>query len=402
MRLPTYETTCLTRFNLQRTGSIIAIHYVETRLGSFPMRKPVAVLMLRHRMFDVLRSGFLSVVAGRRRVLLMGALGTLLDARSSLAAVEPSRQPLRVTVALVARQSLYQLPLTLAEQLGYFKQAGLTVEWQSHEAGAKAVNSALQGQADVVSGAFEHLFGLHGKGLNYQAFVLLGRTPQVSFGVAAHKDLRSVMALKGGRVGVSALDSSTHWMACQWLLQNGLLPEDVTFVEVGSSWGAVESLRSGAIDALCNPDPVMHGLEQRNEIRLLGEARTLMSTRKVMGGAVPGACLFAKADFLQKQPAVAQALADGVVHALKWLQTAGPTDLLKAVPSHHWMGDRALYLGAFEKLRESYAMDGLIPHEAVFNAWRAHSRLPGLVHAIRFPQVYTNVFATKAKGKFAA
>jgi NitT/TauT family transport system substrate-binding protein len=356
--------------------------------------------MLRNRIF-VFWSVFLSVIAGRR-VMLLGALGTLLGARSGVAAVEPSRQPLRVTVALAARQSLYQLPLTLAEQLGYFKQAGLTVEWQAHEAGSKAVNSVLQGQADVVSGAFEHLFGLHGKGLNYQAFVLFGRTPQVSFGVAAHKELRSVMALKGARVGVSALDSSTHWMACQWLLQNGLLPEDVTFVEVGSSWGAVESLRSGAIDALCNPDPVMHGLEQRNEIRLLGEARTLMATRKVMGGAVPGACLFAKAYFLQKQPAVVQALADGVVHALKWLQTAGPTDLLKAVPSHHWMGDRALYLGAFEKLRESYAMDGLIPQESVFNAWRAHSRLPGLVHSIRLPQAYTNAFAIKAKGRFAA
>lgn len=366
------------------------------------MRNLLALRMLGHRMVDVHWSGILSTVASHRRVLLLGALGALAGARSGLAAVDLGRNPVRVTVALAERQSLCQLPLTLAEQLGYFKQAGLTVEWQSHEAGAKAVNSALQRQADVVSGAFEHLFGLHGKGLNYQAFVLLGRTPQVSLGVAAHKDLRSVMALKGARVGVSALDSSTHWMACHWLLQSGVLPEDVTFVEVGSSWGAVESLRSGAIDALCNLDPVMHGMEQRNEIRLLAEARTLMSTRKLMGGAVPGACLFARADFLQKQPAVVQTLADGVVHALKWLQTAGPTDLLKAVPPHHWMGDRALYLGAFEKLRESYAMDGLIPQESVFNAWRAHSRLPGLVHAMRLPQAYTNAFAIKAKGRFSA
>ncbi len=311
-----------------------------------------------------------------------------------------TRSPLRVTLALAARQSLYQLPLTLADQLGYFKRAGLTVEWQAHEAGAKAVSSALQGQADVVGGAFEHLFGLHEKGHNFQAFVLLGRTPQVSFGVAAHKDMRSVLALKGARVGVSALDSSTHWMACQWLLQNGLLPEDVSFVEVGSSFGVMDALRSGNIDALCNLDPIMYGLEQRNEIRLLGDARTLAATRKVMGGAVPGACLFARTEFLQQQPAVVQALTDGVAHALKWLQTAGLTDILKAVPSHHWMGDRAMYLGAFEKLRESYAVDGLIPQEGVFNAWRAHARLPGMVHSSRLPRAYTNAFAAKAKDRF--
>ncbi|WP_233254971.1 ABC transporter substrate-binding protein [Limnohabitans sp. T6-5] len=342
----------------------------------------------------------MSAAVYRRRALLKAVGAAFLGARTSRAAVESNRTPLRVTVALAARQSLYQLPLTLAEQLGYFKQAGLAVEWQSHEAGAKAVSSALQGQADVVGGAFEHLFGLHEKGLNYQAFVLLGRTPQVSFGVATHKDLRSVLALKGARVGVSALDSSTHWMACQWLLQNGLLPEDVTFVEVGSSFGVIDALRSGNIDALCNLDPIMYGLEQKNEIRLLGEARTLAATRKVMGGSVPGASLFARAEFLQQQPAVVQALTDGVVHALKWLQTAGLTDILKAVPSHHWMGDRAMYLGAFEKLRESYAVDGLIPQEGVFNAWRAHSRLPGMVHSSRLPRAYTNVFAVKAKERF--
>ena len=38
-----------------------------------------------------------------------------------------------------------------------------------------------------------------------------------------------------------------------------------------------------------------------------------MSTRKLMGGPVPGGCLFAKTDFLQRQPEVAQALSDGVV-----------------------------------------------------------------------------------------
>ena len=76
----------------------------------------------------------------------------------------------------------------------------------------------------------------------------------------------------------------------------------------------------------------MYGLEKKNEIRVMGETRTLMSTRKLMGGPVPGACLFARADFLQRQSDVAQALSDAVVHALKWLQTAGLTDILKRSP----------------------------------------------------------------------
>ena len=340
-----------------------------------------------------------------RRSLLFAAMGSLAGAHAALPSASESARPLqRVKMALGANQSLYQLPLTLADQLGYFRQEGIAIEWLAHESGAKALSQVLSGQADVMAGAFNHLFELPAKGPALQGFVQLGRTPQISLGVALRNGVpwRSMTDLRGLRLGVSALDSSTHWIACQWLLQNGLLPEDVVFVPVGSSPSVIESLRSGAIDALCNPDPVMHWLEQKNEIRLLGEARSLMGTRKLLGGPVPGSCLMTSADFLQRYPERVQAMSDALVHALKWLQTAGGTDLLKTVPPSHWLGDRAIYLGAFEKLREAYALDGLVRREEVWNAWRAHARLPGkLVSARVLPEkTYTNVFAQKSKTRF--
>lgn len=343
-----------------------------------------------------------------RRSLLLAAMGSLAGVHDAVPAASENggRFLPRVKIALAASHSLYHLPLTLADQLGFFRHAGVAVEWVPHDAGAKALNGVLNAQADVLAGAFDHLFALHQRGQNFQCFVQSCRTPQVSLGLSTRIAVtgRSPMDLRGMRLGVSSLDSSTHWMACQWLLQNGLLPEDVVFVPVGSSSAVMESLRSGAIDALCNPDPVMHWLEHKNEIRLLGETRTLLATRKLLGGLVPGACLLASSDFLQKHADRAQALSDGVVHALKWLHTAGLTDILKTVPPSHWMGDRAIYLGAFEKLRESYAVDGVIRHEEVLTAWRAHGRLStGAGMGRVLPEkTYTNAFAQKSKLRFAA
>jgi NitT/TauT family transport system substrate-binding protein len=347
----------------------------------------------------------------RRRSLLLAGVGTLVTSHAlSYASVTNRREtpkPLgRVTIALAASQSLYQLPLTLAERLGYFRDAGLDVTWLPQESGSKALNLAVSAQADVVAGGFEHLFGLQQKGLNFQSFVQMSRTPQVSLGgsTRASTAWQQVADLRGARVGVSALDSTTYWMARQWLKANGLVAEDVVFVEVGSSAGVVDALRSGAIDALCNPDPVMHWLELRNEVRLLAEARSLHGTRQVMGGAVPGACLWAHGDFLQRYPDRVQTLSNGVVHALKWLQTAGLTDILKTVPSNHWMGDRAAYLGAFEKLRESYSLDGLVRASEVQHAWRAHVRLLARAPVMRFvpERTFTNAFAQKSKQRFLA
>ncbi len=344
----------------------------------------------------------------KRRAFLLSAVGAFSVSGTAWAAPEPGRsEPKinhRVSIALVAPQSLHLLPLTLADRLGYFRQAGIGVEWLPQESGAKALASALQGQAQVVAGAFEHLFTLQQKGLGYQAFVQMARTPQLSLGVSTRLNVRTVMALKGTRIGVTSLQSSTHFMVCHWLMQNGLLPEDVVFVEVGASASVVDALRSGAIDALCHSDPIMYGLEQRNEIRLLGEARTLAASRKLMGGPISGACLWARSDYLQKQPELTQALSDAVVHALKWLQTAGLTDILKTVPPAHWEGDRAIYLGAFEKLRESYALDGLFSAEAVANAWHAFNRLPDRQVAVRpiLNSTYTNSFAAKSKTRYGA
>ena len=195
-----------------------------------------------------------------------------------------------VSVALTARNSLYHLPLVLAERLGYFRQQSLQVNLVSHESGAAAVTSVLQGKADVVAGAFEHLFELQYKGHFFQAFAQMNATPMLSLGVAnGRTGLRSWQDLKSARVGVSALESGTHWMASLWLLRHGVQPQDVQFVGVGTSASALGALWEGQVDALCNPDPVMHWLEQRGEIRLVAEARTPSGTQQIAGGALPGA-----------------------------------------------------------------------------------------------------------------
>jgi NitT/TauT family transport system substrate-binding protein len=342
-----------------------------------------------------------------RRSLLLAALASLAATQSSTAySSEVGRVLPRVRLALAASQSLYHLPLTLAERLGFFRQAGLQLEWLPQESGARALGMALSGQADVVAGAYEHLFGLHLKGLNYQSFVQMSRTPQVSLGGSTRSGMawRSATDIRGMRLGISALDSSTHWTAAQWLRRHGLSAEDVVFVPVGSSQSVIEALRSGSIDALCNPDPVMHWLEQKSEVRLLGDARTLQGTRQLMGGTVPGASLFAHADFLQQHPDRAQALSDGVVLALKWLQTAGLTDILRTVPPSHWMGDRAIYLGAFEKLRESYAVNGLVRADDVVHAWRVHAKLTGAFgpRQVLPERTFTNAFAQKSASRWLA
>jgi NitT/TauT family transport system substrate-binding protein len=312
----------------------------------------------------------------------------------------------KVAIAVGGKASFYYLPLTLAEQLGYFKAEGLEVEISDFAGGARALQAVVGGSADVVSGAYEHTINLQNKGQMFQAFVLQGRAPQIALGIS-NKTLpgyKSVADLRGKKIGVTAPGSSTNMMANLVLSRAGIKAGDVSFIGVGTSAGALTALRSGQIDAICNIDPVMTMLEQKGDVRIVFDTRTLKGTREVFGGPMPAACLYAPMEFLQKHPNTAQGLTNAIVHGLKWLQTAGPSDIIKTVPESYLLGDRGLYLASFDKVRESIALDGIFPEDGGKTALRALASFDATLKAdkIDLAKTWTNQFAARAKARFKA
>lgn len=188
------------------------------------------------------------------------------------------------------------------------------------------------------------------------------------------------------------------------LSRAGIKPGDVSFVGVGTAAGALAAFRSGQIDAMSNTDPVMTMLEQKGEIRIIADTRTLKGTVDVFGGSMPAGCLYAPVDFVQKNPNTVQALTNAIVRSLKWLQTAGPSDIVKTVPEAYLLGDRALYLAAFDKVREAISLDGVLSDEGPRTALRTLASFDPTIKAdkIDLSMTYTNTFARKAKERFKA
>jgi NitT/TauT family transport system substrate-binding protein len=319
---------------------------------------------------------------------------------------QPRLEKSKIALSVGGRAAFYYLPLTITEQLGYFKAEGLEVEISDFAGGARALQAVVGGSADVCSGAYEHTINLQSKSQMFQAFVLQGRAPQIAFGVSTKNipDYKSIADLRGKRIGVSAPGSSTNMMANLVLSRGGLKANDVSFIGVGTGSGALSALRSGQIDAMSNTDPVMTMLEQKGEVKIISDTRTLKGTMEVFGGPMPAACLYAPADFIQKNPNTCQALAYAIVHGLKWLQTAGPGDIIKTVPESYLLGDRALYLASFNKVRESISLDGIIPDDGVRTALKALSSFDPSIkpEKIDIAKTYTNEFARRAKERYKA
>jgi NitT/TauT family transport system substrate-binding protein len=306
----------------------------------------------------------------------------------------------KVSVAVGGKNLFYYLPLTIAERRNYFKDEGLDVEIADFAGGAKALQAAVGGSADVVSGAFEHTLLLQAKNQYFREFVLQGRAPQIVLAVSkkAMPNYKSVADLKGKKIGVTAPGSSTAIMASFVLAQAGLKATDVSFIGVGAGAGAIAALQSGQIDAIANLDPVMTKLDRAGDIRIVSDTRTLADTVKVFGGNMPAGCLYASQSFITKNPNTTQALTNAMVRALKWLQGASGKDLISTVPESYLLGDRALYLDSWQHVKEALSPDGLMPADGPATSLKTLQAFDETVKGkpIDLSKTWTNDFVKKA------
>ena len=309
-----------------------------------------------------------------------------------------------IQIAVANKAAMTYLPLTIAEQLGYFAAEGLELELQEAPSLVRAQQSVAAGTADMVCGWVENTLALQANGPQFTAFVLMGRAPQIALGVSTKTmpAAKGLADLAGKKVGIIAPGTPTHTVAYAALSRAGLRSADMGFVSVGTPAGALAALRSGQIDAICYTDPLITQLEQRGELRVMADTRTMRGTVQACGGEMPASCLYAAPEFMQKHPNTTQAATYAIVHALKWLQTAGVSDLMRTLPESYFAGDRALYLAAFARMRDAIALDGTISADGVRNTLSAMRAAEPLLRAEAIDPVrcFTNTFATKAKQRF--
>ncbi len=336
----------------------------------------------------------------RRHLLASGLLAATIPDWAQAQALEKSK----LTVAVGGKNLLYYLPLTIAEQLGYFKAEGLDVTIVDFAGGSRALQAVVGGSADVVSGAFEHTINMQFKGQRMRAFVLQGAAPQIVLGInpKTMASFKTIADLKGKKVGVTAPGSSTNVMLNFVLAKAGLKPSDVSVIGVGAGNGAVAAMRAGQIDAMSNLDPVITLLQRSGDLKIISDTRVVTESEKVFGGPMPAACLYAMQSFINSNPNTTQALANAIVRADKWIQKAGAADIIKAVPESFLMGDRAVYIDAFLAAKGALSADGTFPDKGAQTAFRALASVDEqlAVAKLDLNAVYTNDFVKKANAKY--
>lgn len=333
-----------------------------------------------------------------RKWLIAAAAALSLAAPADAQAQKPELAKVRLAVG--GKSSLYYLPLTVTERLGYFKEAGLDVEISDFAGGAKSLQALIGGSADVVTGSFDHTIQMQAKNQSIVALVQMGRFPGFALALRKEKAARYTgpKDLKGMKIGVTAPGSSTHFMVLYMMAQVGLKPDDSVFIGTGSGGTVVAAVQHGEVDAISNADPMITKLDREGLIKIVADTRTLEGTTRVYGGPYPAAVLYAPTAFVEKNPNTVQALVTALVRGLKWVQGHNAEEIAKMMPEEYALGDKAVFIESIKANHDAYSPDGRFTREAAETAYKVLKAFdPAVASAtIDLSKTYTYTFVTKA------
>lgn len=299
-----------------------------------------------------------------RRTFLTGAAGFIAAGHAELALAQsaPPAEKTKVILAVGGKPLLYYLPLTIAEQKGFFKAQGLDVEINDFGGGSKSLQALIGSSVDVVTGAYEHTIRMQAKGQDIRAVLEMGRFPGIVIAVrkSLAGEIKSAADFKGRKIGVTAPGSSTALCVQYAMVKAGLKPSDAAIIGVGAGASPVAAVKKGEIEVLSHLEPVISKLEQDGDVEILIDTRTESGSKALFGGSNPAACLYLRQDFIAKNPGTTQRLVNGLMAALRWIGKATPEEIADAVPTSYHLGDKPLYVKAVAKSIEGYSKTGII------------------------------------------
>jgi len=230
-------------------------------------------------------------------------------AGSASAAAKPGLTKLTVGSGATVLQ-LSVGPWVVAQSLGFFAEEGLDVNIQGSRGGtAQIVQMAAAGQVDLAAMGPEAVVVPAGQGHDpgLKFFYEFARHPIAEVAVPPDSAIKDWKDMKGHKIGVSTLNSSTQQFGEAALQDAGVDPKnDVSFLAIGTGGQAAKALQDKTVDVMLQSDTEMATIEgvygtKLRHIALPPKEQSLF-----------GASLDAKPQFLQDKPQLAVAFARGV------------------------------------------------------------------------------------------
>ncbi len=265
------------------------------------------------------------------------------------------------------------LPLDLAVALGYFKDEGLDPQITYLKGGTATAQALISKQVDFSTNSIDHAFKAAAQGKDdLRMVVLLNQTPGMVLVVdSKHRNkVNKIADLKGMRLGVTSLGSATHMVLAFLLSQNGVDPDEVTILKVGTSTFP-PTLKRGNIDGGIAIEPFTSIMVEQGDAFVLQRLITAEDSQKAFGGPYCLTGILTRQDVIDSQPVLVQKVVNAHVRTLKWIQAHTKEEIATVLSSEVVGSDKVRYIKTLKLLKDFYSPDGKINNIGITNLLEA-------------------------------
>jgi NitT/TauT family transport system substrate-binding protein len=173
------------------------------------------------------------------------ASGATDDSASSTSSGSVTMQ--KVSVGNFGNSTL-TMPYTIAQEQGFFKDAGLEVETVVAPSGPALASALIGGTTQIATGVPQGIFPAMAQGQPLRAAAPYGQM-DLQLVVPQSSSVKKVADLKGKNIGVTARGAASETFARTMLKEAGVDPDSVTYVAVGPLPAQIAAFQQGSIDA---------------------------------------------------------------------------------------------------------------------------------------------------------
>jgi NitT/TauT family transport system substrate-binding protein len=160
--------------------------------------------------------------------------------------VGPSLASAKIVVGLSSVNIAF-LPVYVAQEKGFFKDAGLDVIFVMFNAGTTNLQALAGGDVQIMGSAFIETLGGRSAGMDVRNF--WGISNIMPFQLYSQPNFKSMKEAKGKRFAISRFGSLTDFLTRSTLHHFGVDPKEVTILQIGSTPARYAALTAGAVDA---------------------------------------------------------------------------------------------------------------------------------------------------------
>ncbi len=292
------------------------------------------------------------------------------------------------------------LPYQLAQDLGFYKKYGVSVQLSTEQNGGVGAETAMvSGQVDMAGAWYVHAIDFQAKGKDVVDVVQLSGAPGEREMCAKNSGISSPADWKGKSLGVTDIGSGTDELTVYLAARYHLTSKEISRVAVGAGPTFVAALQHGRIACGMTTQPTAGAIQTQGIGTSVVNLATTSGARQWLGGAYPAAGVLARADWVAAHQAVVQKVVDALVATMHWISTHSATDIANAMPPafvSNGLTTKAAYIAELAQDKGQFLANGTMPASGPATVLAIEKFVGNVTGPVNLAGTYTNKYAIAA------